>query len=92
MHIPESLQDLASSEAVQLLRRPKTITRVFEGVRPSRGPTMPLGDRSQELSTPRQCGRWEGGRQGRGQTGRQGNREQMLTPPFPEHPTMGPCY
>ncbi|XP_031514949.1 synaptogyrin-4 isoform X3 [Papio anubis] len=32
MHIPESLQDLASSEAVQLLRRPKTITRVFEGV------------------------------------------------------------
>ncbi|XP_065390784.1 synaptogyrin-4 isoform X3 [Macaca fascicularis] len=32
MHIPESLQDLASSEAVQFLRRPKTVTRVFEGV------------------------------------------------------------
>lgn len=65
MHIPESLQDLASSEAVQFLRRPKTITRVFEGVRPSRGLTMPLGDRSQELSTPRQCRRWGGGRAGK---------------------------
>ncbi|XP_012609804.1 synaptogyrin-4 [Microcebus murinus] len=32
MHIPESLQDLADSEAVQFLRRPKTITRIFAGV------------------------------------------------------------
>ncbi|EAW52339.1 synaptogyrin 4 [Homo sapiens] len=32
MHIPKSLQELANSEAVQFLRRPKTITRVFEGV------------------------------------------------------------
>lgn len=42
MHIPESLQDLANSEAVQFLKRPKTITRIFAGVRPSRGdPTAP---------------------------------------------------
>uniref|UniRef100_A0A8C9KA14 Uncharacterized protein n=1 Tax=Panthera tigris altaica TaxID=74533 RepID=A0A8C9KA14_PANTA len=39
MHIPESLQDLADSEAVQFLKRPKTITRIFAGVRPSCGPT-----------------------------------------------------
>uniref|UniRef100_A0A8C3WR78 Synaptogyrin n=1 Tax=Catagonus wagneri TaxID=51154 RepID=A0A8C3WR78_9CETA len=32
MHIPESLQDLADSEAVQFLKRPKTITRLFAGV------------------------------------------------------------
>ncbi|KAF0872329.1 SNG4 protein, partial [Crocuta crocuta] len=32
MHIPESLQDLANSEAVQFLKRPKTITRIFAGV------------------------------------------------------------
>ncbi|XP_029781048.1 synaptogyrin-4 [Suricata suricatta] len=32
MHIPESLQDLAASEAVQFLKRPKTITRIFAGV------------------------------------------------------------
>ncbi|KAJ1072936.1 hypothetical protein K5549_015079 [Capra hircus] len=32
MHIPESLQDLADSEAVQFLKRPKTITRIFAGV------------------------------------------------------------
>ena len=38
MHIPESLQDLADSEAVQFLKRPKTITRIFAGVRPSCGP------------------------------------------------------
>lgn len=34
MHIPESLQDLADSEAVQFLKRPKTVTRVFAGVSP----------------------------------------------------------
>lgn len=38
MHIPESLQDLADSEAVQFLKRPKAITRIFAGVRPSCGP------------------------------------------------------
>ncbi|XP_072822826.1 synaptogyrin-4 isoform X3 [Vicugna pacos] len=32
MHIPESLQDLADSEAVQFLKRLKTITRIFAGV------------------------------------------------------------
>ncbi|XP_007463500.1 PREDICTED: synaptogyrin-4 [Lipotes vexillifer] len=32
MHIPESLQDLADSEAVQFLKRPKTIARIFAGV------------------------------------------------------------
>ncbi|XP_016061489.1 PREDICTED: synaptogyrin-4 [Miniopterus natalensis] len=32
MHIPESLQDLADSEAVQFLKRPKTITRIFAGI------------------------------------------------------------
>ncbi|NP_001039901.1 synaptogyrin-4 [Bos taurus] len=32
MHIPESLQDLADSEAVQFLKRPKAITRIFAGV------------------------------------------------------------
>ncbi|KAF6289167.1 synaptogyrin 4 [Rhinolophus ferrumequinum] len=32
MHIPESLQDLADSEAVQFLKRPKTILRIFAGV------------------------------------------------------------
>ncbi|XP_032181279.1 synaptogyrin-4 isoform X1 [Mustela erminea] len=32
MHIPESLQDLADSEAVQFLKRPKTITRIIAGV------------------------------------------------------------
>lgn len=41
MHIPESLQDLADSEAVQFLKRPKTILRIFAGVRPSCGPTAP---------------------------------------------------
>uniref|UniRef100_A0A452R5V0 Synaptogyrin 4 n=1 Tax=Ursus americanus TaxID=9643 RepID=A0A452R5V0_URSAM len=35
MHIPESLQDLADSEAVQFLKRPKTITRIIAGVRSS---------------------------------------------------------
>lgn len=38
MHIPESLQDLADSEAVQFLKRPKTILRIFAGVRSSCGP------------------------------------------------------
>ncbi|XP_062947773.1 synaptogyrin-4 isoform X1 [Cynocephalus volans] len=32
MRIPESLQDLANSEAVQFLKRPKTIARIFAGV------------------------------------------------------------
>ncbi|TEA25565.1 hypothetical protein DBR06_SOUSAS11710186 [Sousa chinensis] len=32
MHIPESLQDLANSEAVQFLKRPKTIARSLAGV------------------------------------------------------------
>ncbi|XP_058385723.1 synaptogyrin-4 [Diceros bicornis minor] len=32
MHIPESLQDLADSEAVQFLKRPKTIARILAGV------------------------------------------------------------
>ncbi|XP_037372784.1 synaptogyrin-4 isoform X2 [Talpa occidentalis] len=32
MHIPESLQDLADSEAVRFLKRPKTIARIFAGV------------------------------------------------------------
>lgn len=41
MHIPESLQDLADSEAVQFLKRPKTITRIIAGVRPSWGLTAP---------------------------------------------------
>lgn len=34
MHIPDSLQDLADSEAVQFLKRPKTVTRIFAGVSP----------------------------------------------------------
>lgn len=41
MHIPESLQDLADSEAVQFLKRPKTILRIFAGVRSSCGPATP---------------------------------------------------
>ncbi|ELW47175.1 Synaptogyrin-4 [Tupaia chinensis] len=32
MHIPESLQELADSEAVQFLKRPKTVARIFTGV------------------------------------------------------------
>ncbi|KAF6079584.1 synaptogyrin 4 [Phyllostomus discolor] len=32
MHIPESLQDLADSEAVRFLKRPKTVGRIFAGV------------------------------------------------------------
>ncbi|XP_023505794.1 synaptogyrin-4 isoform X1 [Equus caballus] len=32
MHIPESLQDLADSEAVQFLKKPKTITRICAGI------------------------------------------------------------
>ncbi|XP_059521938.1 synaptogyrin-4 isoform X2 [Myotis daubentonii] len=32
MHIPESLQDLADSEAVQFLKRPKTVARIFAGI------------------------------------------------------------
>ncbi|XP_004597076.2 synaptogyrin-4 [Ochotona princeps] len=32
MHIPESLQDLADSEAVRFLKRPKTIVRLLAGV------------------------------------------------------------
>ncbi|KAM5236711.1 synaptogyrin-4 [Ctenodactylus gundi] len=32
MHLPESLQDLANSEAVRFLKKPKTITRIFAGV------------------------------------------------------------
>ncbi|XP_054567088.1 synaptogyrin-4 isoform X2 [Eptesicus fuscus] len=32
MHIPESLQDLADSDAVQFLKRPKTVTRIFAGI------------------------------------------------------------
>ncbi|KAM9632776.1 synaptogyrin-4 [Trichechus inunguis] len=32
MHVPESLQDLADSEAVQFLKRPKTMGRIFSGV------------------------------------------------------------
>ncbi|KAF3814790.1 synaptogyrin-4 isoform X2 [Mirounga angustirostris] len=32
MHIPESLQDLADGEAVQFLKRPKTIIRIIGGV------------------------------------------------------------
>ncbi|XP_051696017.1 synaptogyrin-4 isoform X1 [Oryctolagus cuniculus] len=32
MHFPESLQDLADSEAVRFLRRPKTIVRILAGV------------------------------------------------------------
>nr|XP_025870020.1 synaptogyrin-4 [Vulpes vulpes] len=42
MHIPESLQDLADSEAVQFMKRPKTITRIFAGVRPSYGADCPM--------------------------------------------------
>lgn len=41
MHIPDSLQDLANSEAVQFLKRPKTVVRIFAGVRPSCGPAAP---------------------------------------------------
>lgn len=52
MHIPESLQDLADSEAVQFLKRPKTITRIIAGVRSSCSPTAPwvTGNRSSHLS------------------------------------------
>nr|KAF6408168.1 synaptogyrin 4 [Molossus molossus] len=32
MHIPDSLQDLANSEVVQFLKRPKTVVRIFAGV------------------------------------------------------------
>ncbi|XP_076987396.1 synaptogyrin-4 isoform X2 [Tamandua tetradactyla] len=32
MHVPESLQDLADSEAVQFLKKPKTMARVLEAV------------------------------------------------------------
>ncbi|XP_004619779.2 synaptogyrin-4 [Sorex araneus] len=32
MHIPESLQDLANTETVQFLKRPKTVGRIFAGV------------------------------------------------------------
>ncbi|XP_066127752.1 synaptogyrin-4 [Saccopteryx bilineata] len=32
MHIPESLQNLANSEAVRFLRRPKMVTRICAGV------------------------------------------------------------
>ncbi|XP_006868218.1 PREDICTED: synaptogyrin-4 [Chrysochloris asiatica] len=32
MHVPESLQDLADSEAVQFLKRPKIMGRIFAGV------------------------------------------------------------
>lgn len=43
MHIPESLQDLADSEAVQFLKRPKTIMRLLAAVRrPWQGPLAPL--------------------------------------------------
>ncbi|KAM7057684.1 synaptogyrin-4 isoform 2-T4 [Molossus nigricans] len=31
MHIPDSLQDLANSEVVQFLKRPKTVVRIFAG-------------------------------------------------------------
>lgn len=34
MHLPESLQDLADSETVRFLRRPKSISRICGGVRP----------------------------------------------------------
>lgn len=34
MHLPESLQDLADSETVRFLKRPKSISRVCGGVRP----------------------------------------------------------
>lgn len=53
MHIPESLQDLADSEAVQFLKRPKTILRIFAGVRPSCGLTAlwVTGTRSHLLDT-----------------------------------------
>lgn len=43
MRIPESLQDLADSEAVRFLKRPKTVGRIFAGVRPSRGRPPPGG-------------------------------------------------
>ncbi|KAM6224921.1 synaptogyrin-4 [Rhynchocyon petersi] len=32
MHVPESLQDLADSEAVQFLKRPKTVGRILAGI------------------------------------------------------------
>ncbi|XP_049643509.1 synaptogyrin-4 [Suncus etruscus] len=32
MHIPESLQDLANSETVQFLKKPKTVGRIIAGV------------------------------------------------------------
>nr|XP_027776302.1 synaptogyrin-4 isoform X1 [Marmota flaviventris] len=32
MHLPESLQDLADSEAVHFLRKPKSIARILEGI------------------------------------------------------------
>ncbi|NP_001020815.1 synaptogyrin-4 isoform X1 [Rattus norvegicus] len=32
MHLPESLQDLADSETVRFLRRPKSVSRIFGGV------------------------------------------------------------
>lgn len=60
MHIPESLQDLADSEAVQFLKRPKTITRLFAGVRPSCGSPRVTGNRNCPCSDP-VWREWEGG-------------------------------
>jgi hypothetical protein len=34
MRVPESLQDLAYSETVRFLRKPKSVTRILAGVRP----------------------------------------------------------
>lgn len=46
MRIPESLQDLANREVVQFLKRPKTVARIFGGVRPFPGPNYPISDRN----------------------------------------------
>lgn len=76
MHIPESLQDLADSEAVQFLKKPKTITRICAGVRPSCGPTAPRGDRTQALSPLRPSAEGAGGRKGL-EAGKESRRELM---------------
>lgn len=88
MHIPESLQDLADSEAVQFLKRPKTITRIFAGVRPPCGPTAPwvTGNRRSLLSDTAQ-----GVGDRRGQMGERTQKGANNWSPFTQHLTVGPA-
>lgn len=90
MHIPESLQDLADSEAVRFLKRPKTVGRIFAGVRPCCGPAAPwgTGERGPGLSDTRCTG--SGGQEG-ARRAKGSKRELIMEVTLYRAPGAGPC-